>query len=108
MKNVTLLILRATLGALLMGHGSQKLFGWFEGSGLDATTKMVKSKGLQPGRPWALLGGWGEFGGGLLTAFGLLNPLGPLGVIGAMAMAARQIPLRASQSGPPKAGPSYR
>src|SRR4051812_22993925 len=33
MKNFAVLILRVTLGALLMGHGGQKLFGWFEGPG---------------------------------------------------------------------------
>jgi putative oxidoreductase len=33
------------------------------------------------------MAGLSEFGGGVLTALGLLNPLGPLGVIGAMSMA---------------------
>lgn len=87
MRSVAFLILRTTLGALLMGHGAQKLFGWFKGPGIEGTTGMVESMGLRPGRPWAMLAGLGEFGGGLLTALGLLNPLGPLGVIGAMSMA---------------------
>jgi putative oxidoreductase len=43
--------------------------------------------GLKPGRPWAVLAGLSEFGGGVLTLLGLLNPLGSLGVIGSMAMA---------------------
>jgi putative oxidoreductase len=34
------------------------------------------------------MAGLGEFGGGLLTALGLLNPLGPILVLSAMAMAA--------------------
>src|SRR5215207_7906395 len=38
----------------------------------------------------SLMAGLSEFGGGLLTALGLLNPLGPLGVIGSMAMATRK------------------
>jgi putative oxidoreductase len=33
------------------------------------------------------MGALGEFGGGLLLALGLLNPLGALGIIGAMLMA---------------------
>ncbi len=43
--------------------------------------------GLRPGVFWALLAGASEFGGGLLLALGLLNPLGALGVIAAMATA---------------------
>jgi len=46
--------------------------------------------GMRPGRPWAYMAGLSEFGGGVLTALGLLNPLGPLGVIGSMAMATRK------------------
>ena len=46
--------------------------------------------GMRPGRPWAYLAGLSEFGGGVLTALGLLNPLGPLGVIGSMSMATRK------------------
>jgi putative oxidoreductase len=43
--------------------------------------------GLRPGRPWAVLAGLCEFGGGVLTALGLLNPLGPMGVVASMTMA---------------------
>ncbi len=45
---------------------------------------------MRPGRPWAYLAGLSEFGGGVLTALGLLKPLGPIGVIGAMSMATRK------------------
>jgi putative oxidoreductase len=87
MRSLAFLLLRFTLGGLLMGHGAQKLFGWFEGPGPEGTAGMMRSMGLQPARPWAMTASLGEFGGGLLTALGLLNPLGPLGVIGAMSMA---------------------
>ena len=30
-------ILRVTVGLLFIGHGTQKLFGWFGGGGLDKT-----------------------------------------------------------------------
>jgi putative oxidoreductase len=33
------------------------------------------------------LAGLSEFGGGVLTLLGFLNPIGPIGVIGSMAMA---------------------
>jgi putative oxidoreductase len=43
--------------------------------------------GLRPGRLWGTLAALSEFGGGVLTALGLLHPLGPLGVIGTMSIA---------------------
>lgn len=87
MGDAALLMLRATVGALLAGHGAQKLFGWFEGPHLGGFAGALEMMGLRPGRPWALLGGVCEFGGGLLTALGFLNPVGPLGIIAAMGMA---------------------
>lgn len=82
-----LLILRVVVGLLIAGHGAQKLFGWFGGAGLKGFTNMMSGMGMQPARAWALLAGWGEFGGGLLFAFGLLGPLGALGIVGSMLMA---------------------
>jgi len=87
MGNLAVLILRAVLGLLLAGHGSQKLFGHFNGPGLEGTSGFLETLGMRPGRPWAYLAGLSEFGGGVLTVLGFLNPLGPLAVIGAMAMA---------------------
>jgi putative oxidoreductase len=85
--NFALLVLRVVSGGLLAGHGSQKLFGWFEGPGIKGTTGWVESLGLRPGRQWALAAGLSELGGGVLTALGLLHPVGPLSVLGAMGMA---------------------
>jgi len=87
MGNLAALVLRLVLGGLLAGHGAQKLFGWFNGPGLEGTSGFMEMLGLEPGRPWAFLAGLSEFGGGVLTALGLLHPVGPVGVIGAMAMA---------------------
>ena len=87
MSNLAALLLRLVIGGLLAGHGAQKLFGSFRGPGLEGTSGFMEMLGLRPGRPWAVLAGLSEFGGGLLTLLGFLNPLGPLGVIGSMAMA---------------------
>jgi putative oxidoreductase len=81
------LIVRLAQGTLMAGHGAQKLFGSFGGPGLEGTSGFMEMLGLRPGRPWAFVAGLSEFGGGVLTALGLLNPLGPLGVIAAMSMA---------------------
>jgi len=88
MSNLAALVMRLVLGGLMAGHGAQKLFGSFRGPGLEGTSGFMEMLGLQPGRPWAVLAGLSEFGGGVLTLLGFLNPLGPLGVIGSMAMAA--------------------
>ena len=84
------MIVRVVQGSLMAGHGAQKLFGSFGGPGLEGTSGFMEMLGMRPGRPWAYLAGLSEFGGGLLTALGLLKPLGPLGVIGSMAMATRK------------------
>jgi putative oxidoreductase len=81
------MIVRVVQGSLMAGHGAQKLFGSFGGPGLEGTSGFMEMLGMRPGRPWAYLAGLSEFGGGVLTALGFLNPLGPLGIIGAMAMA---------------------
>jgi putative oxidoreductase len=65
-----LLVLRAIVGALFIGHGAQKLFGWFGGHGPAATSGMLESIGLQPGRPMALAAGTAEVLGGLLFVAG--------------------------------------
>ena len=84
------LIVRFAQGSLMAGHGAQKLFGSFGGPGLEGTSGFMEMLGMRPGRPWAYMAGLSEFGGGVLTALGLLNPLGPLGIIGSMSMATRK------------------
>jgi len=87
MRDLRLLILRLTVGGLLAGHGSRKLFGWFSGPGLKGTAGWLESLGLKPGTPWATAASASEFGGGVLTTLGFLHPLGPFGTMGAMIMA---------------------
>jgi len=87
MGNLAALILRVALGGLMAGHGAQKLFGSFDGPGMESTTGFMEMLGLKPGKPWAVMAGASEFGGGVLPLLGFLNPLGPVGVIGSMAMA---------------------
>lgn len=89
-RDIGLLAVRVTVGGLMTGHGAQKLFGWWGGYGLEGTSGWLESIGLRPGRPWAIAAGASEFGGGLLTALGLLHPLGPIGMLGSMAVATRK------------------
>ncbi len=91
MIDFALLILRATVGALVAGHGAQKLFGWFEGPGLEGTSGFMEQLQLRPGRQWAMAASAAEFGGGTLTLLGLFNPVGPLGIFSAMGMATTKV-----------------
>src|SRR3954452_10036453 len=87
-----LLALRATIGALFIGHGTQKLFGWFGGHGLENTGAFFESKlGLRPGRRHATLAGAAEAGGGALLALGAATPLAATAVASTMVTAIRKV-----------------
>jgi putative oxidoreductase len=68
------LLLRVTIGTLFVGHGAQKLFGWFGGQGLSGTAATFEKLGLTPGRRHALAAGAAEMGGGSLLAAGYATP----------------------------------
>jgi putative oxidoreductase len=91
MDDMAFLVLRLVSGGLLTGHGAQKLFGAFEGPGLQGTKAWLESMGLRPAPTWAFAAGLSEFGGGLLTALGLAHPIGPLGIVAAMGMATAKV-----------------
>jgi putative oxidoreductase len=67
------LSLRVGAGAIFAAHGSQKLFGWFGGYGLEGTAGWMASIGLEPGLLMAALAGSAEFFGGLFLIVGLLT-----------------------------------
>jgi putative oxidoreductase len=73
--DIGLLLLRLTVGLTLTAHGTQKLFGWFGGPGLDAIGQFFEMIGFIPGRRHAVRAGLAETGGGLLLALGLLTPV---------------------------------
>jgi len=87
-RDLGLLALRLGVGATLIAHGTQKLFGWFGGHGLAGTAAFFESVGFTPGRANALLAGAGEVGGGSLLALGLATPAAGAAVAGTMAVAA--------------------
>jgi putative oxidoreductase len=87
MRDTGILGLRLTLGAYLAAHGAQKLFGALEGGGLDTTATHFHHVGIRPAHPMAALAGGSEFVGGLLTAAGLADPVGPVAIAGAMTVA---------------------
>lgn len=59
----------------MVAHGSQKLFGWFNGYGVRGTGASFASIGYPAGNLMAVLAGIVEAGGGVALAAGFLTPL---------------------------------
>ncbi|KAF0818179.1 Membrane protein, distant similarity to thiosulfate:quinone oxidoreductase DoxD [Bacillus sp. ZZV12-4809] len=87
MMDLGLFIIRLVIGVLFIGHGAQKLFGWFGGHGLKGTGGWFDSIGMKPGVLMALFAGLAELIGGILFTLGFLTPLASLMIAGTMLMA---------------------
>jgi putative oxidoreductase len=85
------LMLRATLGGYFVGHGMQKLAGWWGGAGPEGTGQFFEQVGLKPGRESALIAGAAEAGGGSLLALGLCTPAAVSMLTGVMTNAIRHV-----------------
>lgn len=86
-QDVGALVLRVAAGAVLALHGTQHLFGWFDGPGLDGYTRLVEGLGYGSARLLATMGGISEVVGGVLLILGLLTPLGVAAAVGVTANA---------------------
>lgn len=71
--NLALFIARMTVGIIFVAHGSQKLFGAFDGPGLGKIVEMM-------GNPGYFVAA-GEFFGGLGLIAGLLSRVAGLGIV---------------------------
>jgi putative oxidoreductase len=83
-----LLMLRVVVGVALVGHGTQKLFGWFGGLGPRRTGAFFERMGYRPGHVFAVIAGLSEAGAGVLLVLGFLTPLADAAVVGVMLNAA--------------------
>ncbi|MGV9645234.1 DoxX family protein, partial [Streptomyces sp. NPDC003514] len=97
-----LLLLRLGAGGVLMAHGTQKLFGWFGGHGIEGTGQFMESIGYKPGKASATASGLAETGGGALLALGLATPAAGAAAAGGMAGARRS---SGSSAGRPRTVP---
>jgi putative oxidoreductase len=83
-----LLGLRLILGFLFVTHGLQKLFGWFQGGGIDGTVKLLEGFGFTSNlTALAWVTGVTELVGGTLIAVGLFTPAGAAAILGLMGSA---------------------
>ena len=89
--DIAKLALRAVVGSLFVGHGTQKLFGWFGGHGPDATGQFFENLGLRPGKRHAIAAGAAEAGGGALLVLGAATPLAATTVASTMVTAIRKV-----------------
>jgi len=74
-NDLGLLLLRLILGVVLMFHGSQKLFGWFDGGGMEKFTQSLEELQIPMPQVSAWLSAGTEFVGGALIVLGLLTRL---------------------------------
>ena len=91
--NLALLFLRLVVGALFVGHGTQKAFGWFGGVGFKGMTGWLDSMGLKPARVHAGFAAALETLGGLLLIFGVGTWLGALMIVAVMLVAIKTVHL---------------
>lgn len=89
--NIPRLVARTVIGALFVGHGTQKLWGWFGGPGVEGTAGMMKSLEMHPPRRNAVAAGVNETAGGTLLFLGLATPLAAASLIGSMITAIRKV-----------------
>jgi len=85
------LLVRGAIGTFFVGHGTQKLFGWFGGHGPEGTGQFFESVGIRPGRRNAIAAGAAEAGGGLLLALGLATPMAAAALSGVMVTAIHHV-----------------
>jgi putative oxidoreductase len=84
---VGLLILRVVVGLTLAGHGAQKVFGWWGGTGMTGWVGAMNRMRIRPAVAWAWASALAELLGGLAVAIGLLSPLGSFAIAGSMLVA---------------------
>jgi putative oxidoreductase len=82
---------RVLIGGLFVGHGTQKLFGWFGGPGRAGTEGMMEALKMRPAKVHALAAGVTETAGGTLLALGLATPLASAAITGVMTTAITKV-----------------
>ncbi len=88
------LLLRVVVGGLFVGHGTQKLFGWFGGHGIEGTGQFFEQLGLRPGRRNALAAGVAEAAGGAALVGGFATPVAAGALTSTMLTAIHRVHLK--------------
>lgn len=80
-QHLGLLVLRVGLGAVLVAHGLQKLFGWWGGQGLNGFKNSLSGAGYQHADILTYCAAGGEIAAGVLLVLGLFTPLAAAGAL---------------------------
>jgi putative oxidoreductase len=80
-----LLVLRLVIGGAFILHGLQKLFGLFNGPGINNFAEALGQLGFNQTTLLAWVTGVSELGGGVLLVVGLFTPIGAAAILGVMA-----------------------
>jgi putative oxidoreductase len=80
-QDLGLLLLRLAVGALLIGHGLQKAFGWWNGPGFGGFEKSLTDMGFQHGDILTYVATGGQIAAGVLLVLGLFTPLAAAGAL---------------------------
>jgi putative oxidoreductase len=82
--NLALLVVRCSVGAVMLAHGIRHIFG---GGKIAGTGRWFESLGMRPGRVHAWIASLSEIDGGAMLVFGLLTPVAASAVVGTMSVA---------------------
>jgi putative oxidoreductase len=79
--NLSMFLVRVLTGSIFAAHGLQKLFGMFNGIGLEGTSRIVEGLGFP--HPFVVAGIWGsiEFVGGVFIILGILARLSAASIV---------------------------
>jgi putative oxidoreductase len=82
--NLVLLVLRVGIGAVMLAHGLNHIYG---GGKIAGTARWFEGLGMRPGIVHAWLASLSEVAAGVSLVLGLLTPLGGAAVVGVMLVA---------------------
>lgn len=74
-------ILRVAIGLILIPHGCQKFFGWFQGLGFNGFTQLFDKLGYHPGAVYTAISATVELVGGICLVLGLFTRVSSLFLI---------------------------
>ena len=80
-QDLGLMLLRWAVGALLVGHGLQKAFGWWGGPGLDGFEETLSGMGFKYPEILTYIATGGQILAGVLLILGLFTPLAAAGAL---------------------------
>jgi putative oxidoreductase len=82
--DLSILVIRVSLGLVFVAHGYNHIFG---GGKIAGTARWFESLGMKPGRLHAWFASLTELGAGILLFLGFATPLASAGVVGTMLVA---------------------